>query len=287
MPTTTHVDGRLHLTFTRSAATAAPQLQVKEQQPPLRVVRAFPLPDQALLTHLHNVSGGVLGGDQLTVRAEIAAGLQVQLTTTGATRVYRHRPGYPMATQQNYFAVGPGGLLEYLPDPLIPYAGARYRQVTQIDLAEDAGLFYWEVLAPGREAYDERFAYDELTLHLDLRAAGRFIAIERLRSQPATAPPGSLTRFGPYHYHATFYLCRVGVPATTWLALEKELQAIAATLTAPSSVIWGVSTLAAHGLSVRALSMNSRAVLAGLPRFWQAAKWALYGQNAILPRKVS
>lgn len=286
MLTAAHVDGRLHLTFIRSTATAAPQLQVKEQQPPLRVVRAFPLPDQALLTHLHNVSGGVLGGDQLTVYAEIAAGVQVQLTTTGATRVYRHRPGSPMAMQQNHFVVGSGGLLEYLPDPLIPYAGACYRQVTQIDLAEDAGLFYWEVLAPGREAHDERFAYDELNLHLDLRAAGQPIAIERVRLQPAAAPPGSLARFGPYHYHATFYLCRVGVPATTWLALEKELQAMAETLTVPQTVIWGVSTLAAHGLSVRALSMNSRALLAGLPRFWQAAKWALYGQHAVLPRKV-
>jgi hypothetical protein len=32
--------------------------------------------------------------------------------------------------------------------------------------------------------------------------------------------------------------------------------------------------------------MNSRALLTGLPRFWQAAKWALYGQQAVMPRKV-
>ena len=286
VPTNHRVDGRLQLTFTRPAATGDTLLQVKEQRPPLRVVRAFPLPDHAVLTHLHNVSGGVLGGDHLTLCVEVKAGARAQITSTGATRVYRHRPDYPSATQENHFQVGPGGLLEYLPNPLIPYADSRYRQVTQIELADDAGLFYWEVLAPGREAHDELFAYDELQIQLNLHSAGRPLALERIQLQPTRTTPGSLVRFGPYRYSATFYICRVGLPATVWQTLEKELQQIAETLTTPDTVIWGVSTLAAHGLSVRALSMNSRALLTGLPRFWQAAKWALYGQQAVMPRKV-
>lgn len=286
MPTTYRLDGRLHLSFTCADATAATRLQVKEQTPPLRVVRAFPIADRAVLTHLHNISGGVLGGDQLTLCADVGPGARAQLTSTGATRVYRHRPAYAMATQSNHFQVAAGGLLEYLPDPLIPYAGARYRQITQIELAEDAGLFYWEVLAPGREAHNELFAYEELQVQLDLYAGKRPIALERYHLTPATTALDSPTRLGPYRYVATFYLCRVGVPAATWLALEKELQALAQTLTTAQTVVWGVSTLAAHGLSVRALSMNSRALLTGLPHFWQAAKWALYGQHAVMPRKV-
>ncbi|MBX3013433.1 MAG: urease accessory protein UreD [Caldilineaceae bacterium] len=286
MPTNHHVDGRLHLRFTRPAAATTTQLQVKEQRPPLRVVRAFPLADQAVLTHVHNVSGGVLGGDQLTFCVEVAEQARAQITSTGATRVYRHRPAYPATTQQNHFQVGPSALLEYIPDPLIPFAGACYRQTTQIHLAEDAGLFYWEILAPGREAYQEHFAYDEVQLHLDLWANGQPIAIERLRLTPASKPLAATVRFGPYGYAATFYLCRVGLPAATWVALEKELQEIAQRLTDGHTTLWGVSTLAAHGLSVRALSMNSRALMAGLPQFWQAAKWALYRQNAIMPRKV-
>lgn len=286
MPTIYRLEGRLHLSFSRANATAGTRLQVKEQTPPLRAVRAFPIADHAVLTHLHNVSGGVLGGDQLTLCTEVGPGARAQLTSTGATRVYRHRPAYATATQHNHFQVAAGGLLEYLPDPLIPYAGARYRQITQIELAEDAGLFYWEILAPGREAHQELFAYEDLQLQLDLQAGGRPIALERLHLKPAATALGSLARLGPYRYVATFYLCRVGVPAHTWLALEKELQEVAQAMTEAQHVVWGVSTLAAHGLSVRALSMNSRALLTGLPHFWQAAKWALYGQNAVIPRKV-
>jgi urease accessory protein len=286
VPTTHRVDGRLHLCFGRPDPGAEAQLQIKQQTPPLRVIRAFPTADHTLLTHIHNVSGGVLGGDQLGLCVEVQADTQVQLTSTGATRIYRHRPAYADATQQTTIQVAPGGVLEYLPDLLIPYAGARYRQVTQIDLADNAGLFYWEILAPGREAHNELFAYEELQVQLDIRAAGRPIVLERLHLTPATKPLHSLARLGPYRYLATFYLCRVGVPAATWLRLEKTLQEIAQSLTDPQTTLWGVSTITAHGLSVRGLSMNSRALLAGLPQFWQAAKWALYGQNAVMPRKV-
>ena len=286
MSTIHRVDGRLHLCFGRPDPGAEAQLQIKQQTPPLRVIRAFPTADHTLLAHIHNVSGGVLGGDQLRLCVEVQADTQVQLTSTGATRVYRHRPGYADATQRTTIQVAAGGVLEYLPDLLIPYAGARYRQMTQIDLADNAGLFYWEIIAPGREAHNERFAYEELHLQLDIRAAGRPIALERLHLTPATKPLPALARLGPYRYVATFYLCRVGLPSATWLMLEKALQEIAQSLTDQQTTVWGVSALPAHGLSVRALSMNSRALLAGLPHFWQAAKWALYRQNAVMPRKV-
>ena len=284
--------GLLHLRFHRSAQEnegagwGPTRLQPLAQQPPLRVVRAFPLDDGAVLTHLHNVSGGVLGGDQLTLRVAVEAGAQVQLTSTGATRVYRHRPAFAAASQVNSFTVAGGGLLEYLPDSLIPFAGARFQQQTRIELAEDAGLFYWEVIAPGREAHNELFAYDELALHLDITATGQPIVRERLRLQPALRPLTSTARMGAYRYFGTFYICRVGVPAAQWLALESELMALAQRLTQPGSVLWGVSTMPAHGLTVRTLSLTNRAISDGLLQFWQQAKLALYGRSAIPPRKV-
>ncbi len=285
-PPQNRTDGRLHLCFTRPSTTEPTRLQVQTQTPPLRVVRAFPIADQAVLTHLHNVSGGVLGGDQLQLVVDVQQNARVQLTSTGATRVYRHRPAYADATQTTHFQVATGGLLEYLPDPLIPYAQARYRQQTQIELADNAGLFYWEMLTPGREAHQESFAYDEVRLNLDIVAAGRPIVLERMRLTPASQPLTTLARLGSYPYFATFYLCRVGWPASDWLALEKTLAAMAHELTQPDTILWGVSTLTAHGLSIRALSVNSRAIVNGLLHFWQVAKQAIYGLDAIPPRKV-
>jgi urease accessory protein len=277
----------LQLRFFRGAGATPPtRLAVQEQQPPLRVIRAFPQPGGGVLTHLHNVSGGVLGGDQLTVLAHLEESTQVQLTSTGATRIYRHRPDYGVATQATHLRLDSGALLEYLPDPLIPFAAARFRQQTTIELADDAGLFYWEVLAPGREAHNERFAYTEVQVQLDIWAAGAPIVIERLRLTPGERPLTSLARLADYRYVGAFYICKVGLDPAQWLTLEGELMALAQALTMPGEILWGVSTMPAHGLTVRALSMTNRTITNGLLQFWDRAKRALYGVAAVPPRKV-
>lgn len=280
------VQGRLRLSFERRPDTNSTTLSVREQQPPLRVVRAFPIDHGATLVHLHNLSGGVLGGDRLELDVEVAAGARAQLTSTGATRVYRGREGQPAAEQRTDVRVQADGLLEYLPDPLIPYAGSRYRQTTRIELAAGAGLFWWEALAPGREAHGELFAYDLLHLKLDLLADGRPVALERIKLEPAARPLTSFARLGPYTYYATMYICYVGWDEARWLALEAQLAAIATPLGRPDQLLWGVSMLPAHGLIVRGLSRHGRMIAPGLLAFWQAAKQALYGQDALPPRKV-
>lgn len=251
----------------------------------------FRLPVQPTLVHLHNVSGGILGGDQLSLEVTVGAQAQAQLTSTSATRVYRHRHGYPVTRQNTQLIVEKGGLLEYLPDTLIPYAHSQYHQTTRIELGEDAGLFYWEIVAPGREAKGELFDYDLLQIELDICATGQPIAVERFCLQPTVSRMGSaekssLARLGNYLYFATFYICRAGVAKQTWLALEAQLDQEARILTKPGHTIWGVSALPAYGLSVRAVGCSSHIIQQQLPRFWQIAKANLYAQSAVMPRKI-
>ncbi len=275
--------GQLDLRF--ATARDQTQLFVAAQQPPLQVVRAFPLPAGATLVHLHNVAGGVLGGDHLTTTIALEPQAQAQLTTTGATRIYRSRDHTP-ATQITSATVAEGGLLEYLPDATIPFAGAVYDQTTRIELGPDAGLCWWEILAPGRAAFGERFAYERLRLRFDLWALGRPLALERVLLEPEKSPPASPARFGPYAYLATCYICRVGVAAASWQALERQLAEQAATLSQVGRTIWGVSPLPAHGLIVRGLSTTSRDLPLHLPQLWDTAKRALYGRAPNVPRKL-
>jgi hypothetical protein len=106
------------------------RLRVTRQDPPWKVVRAF-----GSLVHLNNVSGGVLAGDRLALDVEVQAGAAAQITTTGATRLYRHRTGASDSEQHARFWVADGALLEYLPDAVIPYAGTRHVQRTEIRLS--------------------------------------------------------------------------------------------------------------------------------------------------------
>lgn len=280
------VEGRLHLRFEHQPESARTVLASCVQQAPLRIVRAFPIADGAALVHLHNVSGGVLGGDRLELNVEVGARARVQLTTTGATRLYRSRAGRAPAMQYTSIRVEEDGLLEYLPDPLIPFAGSRYCQETRIELAAGAGLFWWETVAPGRDARGESFAYELLQITLELTAADRLVALERMRLEPALRPLSSPARLGPYRYFASLYICRAGLDAARWLALEAQLSEEAVRRSCRGTQEWGVSTLPAHGLIVRALSRDGSAIASGLPIFWREARRELYGQVAALPRKL-
>jgi urease accessory protein len=281
------VDASLRLEFRRDGETGHTVLAASHQEPPLKVVRAFPLEDDAALVHLHNVSGGLLGGDRLKLAVEIGDEARVQITTTGATRIYRPRAEAPTATQLNEIVVGENALLEYLPDAVIPFSGARFSQRTTIQLAAGAGLFWWEILAPGREARGEIFEYACVELKSDIVAGGRCIAAERIRLQPEARSLRCLARLGPYHTWGSFYICRVGVDAATWSALETTLREIASELSRLQDALWGVSTLAAHGLAVRCMVKRGRDVLPGLQVLWSEAKMRLYGRAAVPPRKVN
>jgi urease accessory protein len=280
------VRGSLRLTFHYDKALQHTSMEVCEQQPPLKVVRAFALPEGGALVHLHNLSGGVLGGDELSLHVELGSHAYVQLTSTSATRLYRRQAGADAAVQTSAIQVREGGLLEYLPDPLIPFAGSNYRQHTRIELAHDAGLFWWETVAPGRTARGELFQYEQLQLGLHISAQGRPLAIESLKLEPQHHALSAPARLGPYSYFCSFYICRVGLMPERWSELERELGALARERSRPGEISWGVSALAAHGLIVRALSCQGRDITTGLLAFWQTAKLALYGKDAIPPRKV-
>jgi urease accessory protein len=243
--------------------------------------------DGTALAHLHNVSGGLLGGDSLSLSVLVGENAKVQLTTTGATRIYRAREQAEPATQRTEIVLGANAFLEYLPDQIIPYRGSRFSQRTTIQLGSGAGLFWWEILAPGREAHGEVFEYDSVEMNADLRAGTRLLARDRARLEPGKFPLYSPARLGPYRHWATFYICRVGLDAGAWLALEGHLRESAREFSSRGGARWGISTLAAHGLVCRCVAMRGRDVLAGLNQLWRSARLALYGTEAVPPRKVN
>lgn len=281
------VDSSLELRFAYDLSTRSTLLSESLYEPPLKVVRAFALADGAALSHLHNVSGGLLGDDHLSLSVRLHENAKVQLTTTGATRIYRARESAGPATQRTEISLAANALLEYLPDPIIPFAHARFSQRTEIQLAPGAGLFWWEILAPGREASGELFAYDSVEMKTDLHAQGRLIAAERVKLEPHKFPLSSPARLGAYRYWATFYICRVGLEPAAWLALEDRLREAASEFTCPGKALWGISALTAYGLVCRCVALRGRDVIFGLNQLWREAKFTLYGTEAVPPRKVN
>jgi len=278
---------RLALDF--APANGRTRLRIAEQDPPWKLVRAFELANGGALVHLHNVSGGILSGDHLLLDIDVAAGASAQITTTGATRLYRHRAGAADSAQHTSISVGDGALLEYLPDAIIPYAGSRHTQTTEITLLQNATLFWWETLAPGRQAMGEKFAFEKFAVKTRVFCKKTPLFLDDFTLDPRAKPLDAAARLGGYSHLANFYAFQTGRPPAAWRELENllnEFAAGASKKTATSSSIWGASTLAGDGVIVRGLSHTARDLPATLARFWRIARRFLTGEDAVLPRKV-
>lgn len=259
-------------------------MRVGAQEAPWKVVRAFPQ-ERGTLVHLHNVSGGVVAGDALALNIEVGAKASAQVTSTGATRLYRHRDGALHSEQRTTISVGEDGLLEYLPDALIPFAGSRHFQRTHVQLGRGATFFWWEVVAPGRQAMGESFAFDSLHIETSVRSS-RPLLLENFLLEPRAKALDSTARLGPHLHTANFYAFRVGRSAADLRELESKLSEIASEVSRPGGNIWGASALASDGVVVRGLSATSRDLGATLARFWTTARLHLTGEVAVPPRKL-
>src|SRR5260221_3589614 len=187
-----HETSGLKLRF--EASNQCTQMRVDAQDPPWKVIRAFQQANGGALVHLHNVSGGMLAGDRLSLQITVAEGAIAQVTSTGATRLYRHRAGAPDSEQHVSISVAEGAVLEYLPDAIIPFAGSRHIQRTTATLADTATFFWWELLAPGRQAMGEQFAFSRLQVETAVRSELRPLVLENFELEPHTRSIESTAR---------------------------------------------------------------------------------------------
>src|ERR1700733_2931968 len=244
----------LHLSFEANDAGAT-ILRVKQQQPPWRVLRGFRTPSGETLAHVHNLSGGILDSDSLSWQVDVGPRAQAQVTSTGATRVYRSRTPGCLASQRTHVTIASNVYLESLPHQFIPFGGSRFGQAARVELAGGASLTWWDRIAPGREASGEVFRFDSLMSDFEIIACGQPIAIERWTLTPQMQRMDSIARLGPFRHFASCYVCRAGESPAYWKSFEAQMQIVADRLSG-SEILWGVTSLRAHGLVIRGVAIG-------------------------------
>jgi urease accessory protein len=262
------------------------RMLVAAQDPPWRAIRAFRNSQGQALVHLHNVSGGVLAGDSLCLSIDAEPSTRVQITSVGATRIYRRGPGRPMAHLRTSIRIGDGAMLEYLPDVVIPFAGSSFSQSTSVSLAHNAGFIGWETIAAGRTASGETFAFDFFHSECTVHSGSRPLALERYTLIPAERELHSIARWGRFRYTASLYMCHTGLAQSRWRDIESCLNELALLRTSPS-VRWGVSRLIENGLVIRALALEAHHITSGLRTFWERGKQEIWCEPAVPPRKIN
>jgi urease accessory protein len=248
------------------------------QRSPLYVYRPIYLdpvrPDMAFV-FLQQQGDGFVQGDRYRVDIDCAPGSAVHLTTQAATKVFRAQDNF--ATQLVNLRIGAGGVLEYLPDPVIPFRGSRLYQRTCLTVADDATVIFGEILLPGRVARDEAHVYDVYWADTEVRGAdGALLFADTLRLRPGEFDdPKSPGMLGEYDVLAGLYVICSSTPASELVALLREA------LAGVPDVLAGVTELpAGRGAAVRILGHTSKAVQAAMHGVWNRARVQLLGAPA-------
>ena len=147
--------------------------------------RAIALPGPELV--VLNTSGGLTGGDRLSVALDVGDGCRVTATTQTAERFYRAAEGRAQIDMS--MTVGKGAHLDWLPQETILFDACAAERRTTIDLAADAGCLTLETLVMGRAAMGETLARVNLRDWRLIRRQGRPVHLEPLALDPARIGP--------------------------------------------------------------------------------------------------
>ena len=130
-----------------------------------------------LLAQVVNPTAGILAGDRLESSIAVEPGAALLVTTPSASRIFKMNEG--AAECRQHFAVAAGGWLEVMPEPLVPHRGCSYRQVTRVEVEPGGGLFFADLLMPGRVAHGEAWEWGKLCLGIEVRLGAELVLRER------------------------------------------------------------------------------------------------------------
>jgi len=196
----------------RSVARAGQgRLRVERSGSRSVVTRAYATSPLRLLTpsnhgsaswiYTSSYGGGFVDGDCLDVEVEIGRGAAAYLSTQAATKVYRS----PSGTRATLHArVDEDALFVLAPDPVVCFAGARYRQEQRFEIAPGAGLIVIDAIVSGRHAAGERWAFLEYHSLIEVTIGGRMAAYDPVALRAADGPLAA--RLGRFEVLATAVL---------------------------------------------------------------------------------
>ena len=167
----------------------ATRIERHYQRVPLHVYRPIYLdearPDMAFV-FVQQFGEGFVQGDRYRIDVECAPGAAAHITTQAATNVFGANQNF--AAQIVNLRADAGAVLEYLPNPVVPFRGSRLFQRTRVTAHRDATVILGETLLPGRVAHREAHAYDLYWSEIEVRRPeGRLLLADVLRLNPAQA----------------------------------------------------------------------------------------------------
>ncbi len=258
----------LRLGFADDAGTT--RLIERAHSGPLRVQKPlYPEGGKVCQVIVVHPPGGVVGGDQLALAANVGANSHALLTTPGAAKWYRANG--KVSRQDVRLVVGADAALEWLPQETIFFKDAHVLLDQSIELAPDARYIGSEILCFGRRASGETFDGGTVRQRSQIRRGGKLVWWEQgVLSGSGT---GMRSPFGLNGASVCATLIALGAPLPP--TLLAQLRALDTRL-----AVSQIKSL----LVARLLCDDSEAARQLMGEVWRAVRPHLMGREAQPPR---
>ncbi|MDJ0942787.1 MAG: urease accessory protein UreD [Kiloniellales bacterium] len=256
------------------AESGVTRLAALHQRDPLSLRLPRPGRGDILEACMITTSGGLVGGDRLTVEVEAGAGARLRVYPQAAEKVYRSLGADSRVTVT--LTAAAETWLEWLPQETILFDGARLRRRTELRLVPGAQVFAGEFLVFGRRASGERLSRGLIHDAWRVCCGGDLVWADALHAEGDLARPLASTA------------CLGGVTACASLIYAAEdapahLDGLRALL--PADEVGSRQALTTvNGLVVGRFLGEALAVRHAYGAFWAAARARLAGLPAALPR---
>ncbi len=267
-------DGFLRLSFERRGARTV--LTAARMSPPLQVMAPIELADGSVYVVLLNNGGGLLGGDRIRIEIALGAESVARITTASAGKLYRTSGN--ATTHETTIRLAAGARLDYLPDHLIPHAGANLIQRLIVAMERGSRAILYGAFAAGRIGRGERFAFRRIEDSIEVGYGGRPILRSRAILEPGTRPHDSIGVMGRFNYLASLV---VAGESSEWDSIAKSLNASLAA----ADVNGGASPLRADGCVARWLTPDAETLRRSMAMLYSEGAGRAFDESAPRLRK--
>lgn len=141
---------------------------------PLRIMSPRAAGNAAWLV-TSSYGGGLVDGDHVAFEVTVDAGATCVLTSQASQKIYKGT-----SSQETRVRVHGDGALLCVPDPVVPFRDASFRQATRIELDVDSSLVLCDILTAGRVAFGERWNATSLDTLLSISVGGKLLLHDRV-----------------------------------------------------------------------------------------------------------
>ncbi len=168
---------------------------------PLKILAPRPR-GPSVWAYLSSFGGGLVAGDQTSLKVDIGDSAVCFLSTQASTKVFRNPESRPCRHTMQA-EVGPKALLIMAPDPVQCFAEAMYEQKQTFHLAAGAGLVLIDWFCSGRASRGERWAFTKYQSRNEVFQEGKRVLLDSLLLTTEDGSEDLLHQMARFHCLAT------------------------------------------------------------------------------------